>query len=82
MTASVEEKVVAIIKKMQTAIDGEPNDCIMAASAYIVANAIAVLARDRAQADLLLKGITKDQRKILDEVWPGVRAELARRKLL
>lgn len=80
--SQLDEPTFILIRKMQTALEGEANDTILAACTYITANAVAILAHDRADAGRLLKDCARDQRKLLDGVWDRVRAELERRKLL
>lgn len=75
------DPVYPIITRMQAALEGQANTDIAEANSYIIANAVAILARDRAHADELLSAYAEYQRRILDDVWAGVRAELAKRKL-
>ena len=82
MALKPDDPVYPIISRMQSALEGQANTDIAAATCYIIANAVAILARDRADADQILKELVGDQREILNEVWPAVRAELERRKLL
>lgn len=76
------DPVHPIISKMQSALEGQANTDILAATCYIIANAVAILARDQAEGEQLINELARDQRKILKDVWPGVRAELERQKLL
>ena len=62
--------------KMQSVLEGESNADIVAACSYVIANAVAILAHDRADADRLLKKCAQEQRKLLDGVWDQVRAAL------
>lgn len=82
MAPQPDDKTTAIIRQMQSAIEGQANTDIVAACCYLIANAVAILAHDRADGEKILKMLAKDQRRLLDELWPGVRAELERRKLL
>ena len=81
MASSLDAKAMVVARKMQSVLEGEANDDIVAACAYIIANAVAILALDRADAGRMLKVCARGQRKFLDEVWPVVRAELERRGL-
>ena len=80
MTTPTEPKAVALTTKVQTVLEGESNADIVAACSYIIANAVAILAQDRADADQILKQCVKDQRKMLNGVWDQVRAALERIK--
>lgn len=76
---AIDEKAMAIITKMQVALEGEANDKIVEASCYIIANAVAILARDRADAKRMLKVCAGNQSAHLDQIWDRIRAELRRR---
>lgn len=64
---------------MQSALEGEANDTIVEASCYIIANAVAILAKDRADARRMLKACASNQGDQLDLISDRIRAELRRR---
>ena len=80
MTTPFDEKSVILTMKMQAILEGESNADIVAACNYIIANAVAILAHDRADADRILKQCGREQRKLLDGAWDQVRAVLEQMK--
>lgn len=79
MDHPVDDRAIALVAKMQSALEGEANDTIVEASCYIIANAVAILAKDRADARRMLKACASNQGDQLDLISDRIRAELRRR---
>ena len=55
MTPHTDGRTMIVVKKMQDGLEGEANDAITGACSFVIANAAAILAQDRADAERILK---------------------------